>query len=149
VTSATRAIHDPAAIAPSRGPLRVFVVDDEPDAVLTMVLLLRQRRYEAQGGCSGSEALNVLTKFDPHVIICDVAMPEMSGWDVATQVRQRMGDKRPMLIAISGQYTKQRHQEFARFKGFDHYLTKPCDLNALFSILEKVSGAEPPAQKGG
>jgi CheY-like chemotaxis protein len=119
----------------------VFVVDDEPDAVLTLVLLLQHAGYEAQGGCSGSEALNVLTKFDPHVIICDLAMPGMNGWDVATEVRQRMGEKRPVLIAISGQYTKKGDQRFARFKGFDHFVTKPCDLNELFPILEKVKEA--------
>jgi CheY-like chemotaxis protein len=119
--------------------LRVLVVDDEPDAVLMLVLLLRHAGYDAQGGCSGNEALDMLTKFDPDVIICDVAMPGMSGWDVAREVRQRMGETRPLLIAISGQYTRRMHKEFARFKGFDHYLTKPCDLNILLPMLEKAT----------
>jgi CheY-like chemotaxis protein len=129
------------AVAPPAGSLRVFVVDDDPDSVLMLVLLLRHAGYDAQGGCSGKQALDVLLKFDPDVLICDIAMPDMSGWDVATEVRQRMGEKRPLLIAISGQYTKKRDKELGRFKGFHHYLTKPCDLNVLFPILEKAKQA--------
>jgi CheY-like chemotaxis protein len=138
VTPAGTAVPDSAATAPAARSLRVLVVDDEPDSVLMLVLLLRHAGYDAQGGCSGSEALNVLTKFDPDVIICDVAMPVMTGWDVAMEVRQRMGENRPLLIAISGQYTRKAHRELGRFKGFHHYLTKPCDLNALFTILEEA-----------
>lgn len=138
MSPAGKNIQAAPAISPLAGSLRVFVVDDQPDAVLMLVLLLRHAGYDAQGGCSGNEALNMLTKFDPDAIICDVAMPGMTGWDVATEVRQRMGEKRPLLIAISGQYTRKTHREFARFKGFDHYLTKPCDLNAMFTILEEA-----------
>jgi CheY-like chemotaxis protein len=131
-------MHDFASTAAPPRSLRVLVVDDEPDSVLMLVLLLRHAGYDAQGGCSGDEALNVLTRFDPDVVICDVAMPVMTGWDVASEVRQRMGEKRPLLIAISGQYTRKAHKELGRFKGFHHYLTKPCDTNVLFAILEEA-----------
>ena len=139
--SAAGTATDDSAAARAARSLRVLVVDDDPDSVLMLVLLLRHAGYDAQGGCSGAEALNLLTKFDPEVVICDVAMPVMNGWDVAMEVRQRMGEKSPLLIAISGQYTRKAHKELGRFKGFHHNLTKPCDLNALFTILEEAKKA--------
>ena len=114
---------------------RIMVVDDEPDTVITLLELLRAQGYHAEGYASGNAALEKLASFDPDVVISDIAMPRVNGWDVAREVRQKMGDKRPVLIAISGQYTKAADKLLAQLKGFNHYLVKPCDPNILLSLL--------------
>ena len=116
-------------------PLRVMVVDDHPDTVLTLLALLREEGCDARGFGSGREALRALKEFDPDVVISDVAMPSVNGWDLAREVRQAMGKSRPLLIAITGQYKKNTDKLLADIAGFNHYLTKPCDPKALLALL--------------
>ena len=123
--------------APPRA-LRVLVVDDEPDTVMTLLEVLREAGYHAEGFASGVGASQGFRDFDPDVIISDIAMPIVNGWDLARQVRVAMGNKRPLMIAISGQYTKRADKLLAELHGFNHYLTKPCDPDALLAILEKA-----------
>ena len=112
-----------------------MVVDDEPDTVLTLLAVLRAEGYEAEGFASGVAALERLPSFDPDVIVSDIAMPQISGWEVARAVRDKMGDRRPVLIAISGRYTKSADKVLAQMKGFNYYLTKPCPPEELLALL--------------
>jgi CheY-like chemotaxis protein len=114
---------------------RIMVVDDERDTVMTLLELLRGEGYEAKGFGSGKAALEALASFDPDVILSDIAMPQLTGWDVAEAVRKRMGDKRPVLIAVSGRYTAGADKALAQIKGFNYYLTKPCEPSALLALL--------------
>ena len=129
-------LSDPAsADASVRRIARIMVVDDEPDTVITMLELLRNEGYDAEGFGSGKAALEKLAQFDPDVIISDIAMPNLTGWDVAKAVRAKMGDRRPVLIAISGQYTQGADKVLAQLKGFNYYLVKPCDPKILLSLI--------------
>jgi DNA-binding response OmpR family regulator len=115
------------------------VVDDEPDVVLTLLSLLRDQGYDAEGFASGREALKGIETHDPDVIISDIAMPSPNGWDIAKQVRAQKGDgPRPLMIAISGHYTKASDRILAQMSGFDFYLTKPCDPQVLMALVEKA-----------
>jgi len=116
-----------------------MVVDDEPDTVLTLLEILRSARYEAEGFGSGAAALDRLTAFDPDVVISDIAMPYITGWDVAKKVREMMGHRRPILIAISGQYRTGADKVLAQIKGFNYYLVKPCDPDTLLSLLRPLA----------
>jgi CheY-like chemotaxis protein len=119
--------------------VRVVVVDDEPDTVLTLLELLREEGYDAHGFASGKEALRALQSLDPDVIVSDIAMPLVNGWDVAKEVREKMGERRPMLIALSGQYTKASDRMLAQIKGFNYYLTKPCDPGVLLALIKPLT----------
>ena len=121
-----------------RRALRVLVVDDEPDTVMTLLAILRDAGHDAEGFASGPGAAKGFKDFDPDVIISDIAMPFVNGWDLAKEVRRAMGDKRPLMIAISGQYTKGADKALAQVHGFNHYLTKPCDPNVLLSLVEQA-----------
>lgn len=112
-----------------------MVVDDEPDTVITLLELLRSEGYDAEGFGSGKAALDKLAEFDPDVLISDIAMPNLTGWDVARAVRAKMGERRPVLIAISGQYTQGSDKVLAQLKGFNYYLVKPCDPKTLLSLI--------------
>jgi DNA-binding response OmpR family regulator len=124
-TGSASSVH---AARPNR-KLRVVVIDDEPDTVMMLLALLRSERYEAKGFASGREALRNLEEFDPDVVICDVAMPSVNGWDVAREVRR----------VISGHYTSTPDQILGKAAGFDHYLLKPCDPQVLMQLLLAVT----------
>ena len=118
--------------------MRVLVVDDEPDTVLSLVTLLQTEGHEAKGLSNGARAVAEVAAFDPDVVIVDIAMPGMNGWDVAREVR-RTTPRRPVLIAISGTYGKMTDIIISRAAGFSHFLQKPCDPSFLFNILSAVA----------
>jgi CheY-like chemotaxis protein len=119
--------------------LRVVVIDDEPDAVLMLLTLLRSEGYTATGFGSAKSALRELRTFDPDVVISDVSMPFMNGWELAREIRHMMGE-RPTLIGISGQYMRGPDKVLAELAGFNFYLTKPCDPKELMALLAPLAG---------
>jgi two-component system CheB/CheR fusion protein len=102
---------------------------------MTLIAVLRDEGYEAEGFASGREALGALQDFDPDVIVSDIGMPTVNGWDLAREVRRTTGGKRPVLIAISGQYTKGSDKVLAEMNGYDFYLIKPCDPKVLLALI--------------
>jgi DNA-binding response OmpR family regulator len=114
-----------------------MVIDDEPDAVVMLLQLLRLEGYDAHGFASGRAALSALLEVNPDVVVCDVAMPTYSGWDVAREIRSVMGVRRPMLVAVSGQYVKEADRLIGRSAGFDYYFTKPYTPEALLELIAK------------
>ena len=115
-------------------PLRVMVIDDQPDAVLMLLTLLRSEGYQAEGFGSAGEALRELKGWKPDVVISDVSMPKMNGWELAREIRHLMGE-RPTLIAISGYYTRGPDKVLAELAGYNFYLTKPYDPKVLLALL--------------
>jgi len=118
--------------------LRVLVVDDEPDTVASLVMLLRTEGYDAKGLTDPNRVLVEVEAFNPDVVIVDIFMLGMSGWEVARDVR-KAGHRPPMLIAISGTYVKIVDVAISRAAGFSHFLQKPCDPNFLFNILAAIT----------
>lgn len=125
------------SLRPRPRPIRVLVIDDHADAVLTLVTLLRTEGFEAKGINDARSALAEIDLFNPDAVIADIVMPGMTGWDLAREVRERHGH-RPTLIAISGKYVRPPDEMLARITGFDRYLTKPCNPNLLFEILGAI-----------
>ena len=122
--------------APVPRPLRVLVVDDERDTVLILVALLRTESYDAQGVYSGKAALAAFQEFEPDVVIADIAMPDMTGWELAKRIRQARAE-RPLLIGISGEHTQAADRRLANLVGFDYYFYKPCDPKILLTLLQR------------
>jgi DNA-binding response OmpR family regulator len=119
--------------------LRIVVVDDEPDTVLTLLALLREEGYDVEGFGSGKAALEAIAKLEPDVVVSDIAMPAPNGWDVAKKVRKLRGDDPPpLMIAISGKYTKGADRVLAQMAGFNYYLTKPCNPQVLIALIENA-----------
>lgn len=120
------------------GRLRVLVVDDEPDMVKTLLELLGSEGYEARGQSSGEAALKTLHDFMPDVVVSDIAMPGVNGWELAREIRQRMG-KHPTLIAMTGRFTQDSAKVLARICGFDHYVLKSTDPKVLLDLIGKAT----------
>ena len=81
---------------------RVLVADDDEDTLLTLTTLLRDEGYEARGVQCGADVLQAVFNFAPDVVLLDIGMPQMSGYEVARTLRERYGSARPALIAVTG-----------------------------------------------
>jgi two-component system OmpR family response regulator len=130
---------------PPGRPLRVVVIDDNRDFVLTTMALLRGEGHETRACYSGSEAYDCVKEFDADVVVLDVGLPGLSGWDVARQLRARIPGKRPLIIGMTGEYAKGADHVLAQIAGFDYYLIKPADPNVLLALVEKANSRPNPA----
>ena len=135
--SAAQSSNDPSA-SPKR--VRVLIVDDERDLVLTLSALLADQGYQVRGVYKGLDALASMGDFDPDVVLIDLALPDMSGWEVARRIRASYGDERHKLISITGRYKQGSDKVLGKLAGFDHQLEKPCDPRALLALLGKIGG---------
>src|SRR5687768_15504313 len=125
---------------PSKAPrsLRILIADDERDTVLTLMMLLRDEGHDVRGVYSGRQVLDAVRGFDPDVLVLDIAMPDLSGWEVARTIRTHPDGKRRLLIGISGEYKASVDKLLSTVVGFDHYLLKPCHPNALVALIEPL-----------
>jgi len=105
--------------------------------------IFRGEGHDAKGFASAQEAVTGILDFDPDVVVSDVAMPVMNGWDLARHVRKVKGAERPMMIAVSGVYTKGADKVLANLSGFNYHFVKPCDPNLLLALMEKVRPGHP------
>jgi CheY-like chemotaxis protein len=119
--------------------LRVLVADDNKDAVASLMLLLKEDGHEVRGVYSGPAVLDKVRDFGPDVVLLDIGMPHVSGYEVARALRERYASARPLLIAITG-HSKASDRTLAQLAGFDHHFAKPYDPNALLALL-RASGA--------
>jgi CheY-like chemotaxis protein len=117
---------------------RVLVVDDHEDTVAITVELLRSMGHEAKGCYSGREALALVGEFNPDCVLMDIGMPNGSGWETAQEIRLRFPGKRPMLIAITGEYKGPADLMLSKMNGFDHYVLKPAHIDALAPLIERA-----------
>jgi DNA-binding response OmpR family regulator len=124
---------------PSKGPrpLRIIVADDERDTALTLTMILRDEGHDARAVHSGRNVMSAVIDTDPDVVLVDINMPDMSGWQVAQTIRAR-SRKHPLLIGISGVYTKTSDKVLASISGFHHYLVKPYAPAELLKLLEPL-----------
>jgi len=112
---------------------RVLVVDDNADAGNSLALLLRALGHEVFVAQEGRSALNDLSRIRPDIALLDIAMPDMSGYDLARQIRSRMGSA-VRIVALSG-FGLPEDRARALEAGFDHHMVKPADPAFLRSLL--------------
>ena len=115
--------------------LRIIVVDDEPDTVAMLKVLLNDEGHDVVGLQRGGEVMAMIQEFDPDALVLDIAIPDKSGYEIAKEIRARYGQIRPLLIAITGRYKQSSDKMLGQIVGFDHYLLKPYDPKELIALL--------------
>jgi len=115
--------------------LRIIVADDDRDMVASLMMLLRDEGHDIRGFHSGRQVMHAVINFNPDVVVLDINLPEVSGWQLASTIRTLRMKNQPLLIGISGVFTKGGDKVLAQINGFDHYLVKPYDPNALLALL--------------
>ena len=130
----TNAAKVDAEPAPTR-PLRIVIADDDRDAVLMLMTLLRDEGHEVHAAYTGDGVMPLMRKADPDVVILDIAMPGQSGFTVAREISALPGTK-PMVIALTGKYVSPSDRMLSEIVGFDHHLLKPYNPQDLMGLLE-------------
>jgi CheY-like chemotaxis protein len=120
-------------------PLRILVVEDNVDSADSLNLLLRLYGHEVQVARTGPTALEMASACRPDVVLLDIGLPGMDGYQVAQRLREKPEFKNVMLCALTG-YTpseadRQRHPQ----TGFDHCLVKPVSLETLLELFKTVA----------
>ncbi|HZR07030.1 MAG TPA: response regulator [Myxococcales bacterium] len=121
----------------------VLVVDDDPDILQTLALCLSTEGYGVMMAANGQEALDVLRREKPAVILLDLMMPVMDGWQFIHEIDQRGWRKAPILI-LSADRAVQGH---ANRLHADAFLAKPFDLEELLGKVSQLTGGPDPHGK--
>jgi two-component system CheB/CheR fusion protein len=121
----------------SSHPLSVLVVDDDPDGAESLAQLLRLSGYDARFACTCQEAVEVAAAFAPDVLILDLALPHIDGYETARRLCDLSSEK-PLLIALTGH---QQLEGRSRAEGFDHHFLKPVQPGVLTELLRRHAAA--------
>jgi signal transduction histidine kinase/DNA-binding response OmpR family regulator len=117
---------------------RVMVVDDNADLVATMTALLKLAGHDVCSCHDGPSAIDAALEYQPDVILIDIGLPGMNGYEVAVRLRQMPNFEQAVLVAITG-YGQADDRRRAREAGFDHHLTKPVFFEHLQEVLSYPS----------
>jgi CheY-like chemotaxis protein len=118
--------------------IRVLVVDDNHDAGDSLGEVLSHLGAEVRLARSGVEALQIVAEFRPRVVLLDIGMPGMDGYEVARAVRAGSPQPQPVLVALTG-WGQEGDRARARDAGFDHHLVKPAEMRHLENLLGTVN----------
>ncbi len=130
-----------SAGAPARAP-RVLVLEDDPDLLELIALLLESEQFEVRVGRDGSEGLACIARLGlPDVVLLDLMMPVMDGGEFARRFRARYGEAAPIVVITAADDARKRAAEVHAAA----WLAKPFDLDALVRVLRGQLAAHPPA----
>ncbi len=121
---------------------RVLIVDDNQDAAEMLAELLEMLGYESRIALEALSALEIAPEFDPDIMLIDIGLPEVNGYELAQKMRAIPQFVSARLMALTG-YGREADRQNAMNAGFDEHLVKPVDLERLKSILagESTSGS--------
>ena len=130
-----------AVVAPgSHMQRRILVADDNVDAVASLAMFLAILGNEVRSAKDGVEAVSVAAEFKPDVILLDIGMPKLNGYDACRRIREQPGGAHAYLIALTG-WGQDEDRRRSLDAGFDHHLVKPMDPAALEQLLATLPAA--------
>jgi PAS domain S-box-containing protein len=138
---------DGAPLATPSQPMSVLVVDDERDVAHSTALVLQSAGHQVQTCHSGEEALEQVLVFRPQVVLLDIALGGIDGYQTASALRQLPGGEALLLVAVTG-YGDDKARLRSREVGFDHHLVKPVSFQDLCRVLSVAAVARPATQTG-
>jgi two-component system CheB/CheR fusion protein len=118
-------------------PIRVLIADDDRDTVLSLRLLLATEGYEVLGVHDAHSVFTAVRDFDPDAVLLDIGMPEMTGYDIARELRSTRGNDL-LLIAVTA-WSKFSDKMAAHIAGFDHHVAKPYRPEEILELLDPLA----------
>lgn len=115
--------------------LRILIVDDNEDTAESLAVLMEMAGHEVRTAFEGFSALEEARTFRPGVVLLDIGLPNLDGYEVARRLCQESGKDRMLLLAMTG-YGQEEDRRRSREAGFDHHLVKPVDLDKLRGLLD-------------
>ena len=125
-----------AAVAPRR---RILVVDDNRDSTASLSMLLQMQGHEVTMAYDGLQALDLCERFRPEVVLLDIGMPKLNGYDACRRIREQPWGQAMLLIAQTG-WGQEEDRTRTKAAGFDAHLTKPIDPETLYSLITTPRG---------
>jgi CheY-like chemotaxis protein len=122
---------------PLATPLKVLVVDDNVDTLLGFSMLLKASGHDVRTAHDGLSAVETAIAYRPNVVLLDIGLPGLNGYEVARRLRQHPNLKNTVLIALTG-YGQDTDRQASKQAGFDHHLVKPARFDQLNKILATV-----------
>jgi CheY-like chemotaxis protein len=141
-------LGDPPELLPRLAPTeatagaarRVLVVDDNRDEVESLAMLLQLGGHETHMAHDGLEAVEAANALQPDVILLDVGLPGLNGYEVARRIREQQKAKRLVLVALTG-WGQDDDRRRSKQAGFDAHLVKPVDPTTLGKLLDELGAA--------
>jgi PAS domain S-box-containing protein len=124
--------------------LKILVVDDSRDAADTCAMLLELSGHHVQTAYTGQRALELAEAFHPHVLLLDIGLPDLDGYQLARKIRACSWGKGAVLVALTG-WGQEQDRRRAFEAGFDHHLTKPIAVETVESLLQSLSAVPQPS----
>jgi CheY-like chemotaxis protein len=123
------------AAATATGGLRILVADDNFDAAETLGVLLEVMGHEVRRVHDGEAAVLEAGSFDPHLVLLDIGMPKLNGYETCRRIREQSAGAARTLVAVTGWGQPQDVQQ-ARDAGFDRHMVKPLDIGELVKLID-------------
>lgn len=138
VTSPMLAV--PAMEVPPAQGRRILVVDDNRDSATTLAKLFRLKKNEVQVAHDGLEAVTAAANFRPEVVLLDIGMPRMNGYEAAARIRTEAWGANMVLIALTG-WGQDDDRRMSKEAGFDGHMVKPVDFTELQALINELAAA--------
>lgn len=116
---------------------KILIVDDEPNIVLAIEFLLQREGYHTEKAFDGLQALEMVADFQPDIVILDVMMPGMSGFELGQKIRQMPALEHTKIIFLTAKGT-QRDKQTGYASGAEVYMIKPFDNEELVSTVKEM-----------
>ncbi len=120
---------------------RILVVDDNEDSATSLALILGLKGHETKTANDGVEAIKVGDAFQPHVVLLDIGMPKLNGYETARLMRQKEWGRQALLVALTG-WGQETDRVRSSDAGFDAHLIKPVEIAAIQRLLAKMRATE-------
>jgi PAS domain S-box-containing protein len=133
--------HDTArpAVVTTTTPRRILVVDDNTDSASSLAMLLKMTGNETQTAHDGLKALEAAERFRPELVLLDIGLPKLNGFDVCRRIREQSWGKNMVMVALTG-WGQDEDRRKSKEAGFDQHMVKPVDLDALQAMLAALGG---------
>jgi two-component system CheB/CheR fusion protein len=141
VPAALSAPTHPARHNGGIAPRRILIVDDSADAAESSAMLLRLDGHETQTVFDGTSVLEAVQRFKPEIVLLDIGLPGLNGFEVARRLRDLPGGKQLLVVALSG-YGQAQDRRQSRDAGFDQHLVKPVDSEQLSAVIASYSDSD-------
>ncbi len=120
---------------------RILVVDDNQDAANSLAMLLRMKGHDVRTAYDGLEAIDAAISHKPEIVLLDVGLPRLNGFDVARRLRESEDLRTVILVALTG-WGHDEDRRRSKEAGFDHHMVKPADPAALDRVLESLASRQ-------
>jgi CheY-like chemotaxis protein len=122
---------------------RVLIVDDSEDGAESLAMLLQLSGHETHVAHDGVEALEAAERLRPGVVLLDIGLPRLNGYEVCHRLRNEPWGKSVVLVALTG-WGQEEDRHRSKEAGFDAHLVKPVDHDALLKLLASLPGVDSP-----